>query len=216
MDAVIFDMDGVLFDTERLYMEGWTQVAKKRGIAGIDEVARGCIGLNANDSRMRVLTHYGQEFDYDDFRAAVSSWVKTRIKIYGLPIKPGVERLLEYLKQRDIPIGLATSTGYSSVIGHLKSAGIVNYFRVIITGDMIEHSKPQPDIYLLACRKLGAEPSKTYAIEDSPNGIRSAYSAGLKPIMVPDLIEPDQEMRSQSYRIFNDLTEVMRFFQEIV
>ena len=216
MDAVIFDMDGVLFDTERLYMEGWTQVAKKRGIAGMEEVARGCIGLNRNDSRAHVRAHYGEDFDYDDFRAAVTSWVKTRIKIYGLPVKPGVERLLGYLKQRGIPVGLASSTSYQSVLEHLKSAGIVDYFQVIVTGDMIEHSKPQPDIYLLACRKLGVEPAGTYAIEDSPNGLLSAYRAGLKAILVPDLIEPTPEMRSQSHQIFYDLTEVMRFFQQIV
>ena len=216
MDAVIFDMDGVLFDTERLYMEGWTQVAKKRGIAGMEEVARGCIGLNRNDSRAHVRAHYGEEFDYDDFREAVTSWVKTRIKIYGLPMKPGVERILGYLKQRGIPVGLATSTSYQIVLEYLKSAGILDYFQVIVTGDMIEHSKPQPDIYLLACRKLGVEPSKTYAIEDSPNGLLAAYRAGLKSILVPDMIEPTQEMGNQSHQIFYDLTEVMRFFQEIV
>ena len=216
MDAVIFDMDGVLFDTERLYMEGWTQVAKKRGIAGMEEVARGCIGLNRNDSRAHVRAHYGEDFDYDDFRAAVTSWVKTHIKIYGLPVKPGVERLLGYLKQRGIPVGLASSTSYQSVLEHLKSAGIVDYFQVIVTGDMIEHSKPQPDIYLLACRKLGVEPAGTYAIEDSTNGLLSAYRAGLKAILVPDLIEPTPEMRRQSHQIFYDLTEVMRFFQQIV
>ena len=216
MDAVIFDMDGVLFDTERLYMEGWTQVAKKRGIAGMEEVARGCIGLNRSDSRAHVRVHYGEEFDYDDFREAVTSWVKTRIKIYGLPMKPGVERILGYLKQRGIPVGLATSTAYQIVLEYLKSAAILDYFQVIVTGDMIEHSKPQPDIYLLACRKLGVEPSKTYAIEDSPNGLLAAYRAGLKSILVPDMIEPTQEMRNQSHQIFYDLTEVMRFFQEIV
>ncbi|MBR5508799.1 MAG: HAD family phosphatase [Lachnospiraceae bacterium] len=216
MDAVIFDMDGVLFDTERLYMEGWTQVAKKRGIAGMEEVARGCIGLNRSDSRSYVQTHYGEEFDYDDFRVAVTSWVKTHIKIYGLPMKPGVEQILRYLKQRGISIGLATSTSYQIVLEYLKSAGILDYFRVIVTGDMIEHSKPQPDIYLLACRKLGVEPSKAYAIEDSPNGLLAAYRAGLKAILVPDLVEPTLQMRSQSHQIFYDLTEVMVFLQKIV
>ena len=215
MDAVIFDMDGVLFDTERMCMDAWSQVAKKRGIAGMDDVARSCIGLNANDTRKLVLSHYGEDFAYDDFRNAVSSWMNTRIKIYGLPVKPGVGRLLEYLKHKEIPVGLASSTGYASVLSHLKNAGIVDNFQVIITGDMIEHSKPSPDIYVLACRKLGAVPSRAYAIEDSPNGIRSAYSAGLKPILVPDMIEPDDEIRSKSFRIFDDLIQVMRFFQEI-
>lgn len=213
MKAVIFDMDGVLFDTERLYMDGFSQVAKKRGIRGMDEIAMKCIGLNSNDTRQLILSQYGEDFAYEEFKAAVSTWVKTRIKIYGLPVKAGVNRILTYLQQNEIPIGLASSTGYQSVLGHLKSAGIVDYFKVIVTGDMIEHSKPKPDIYLLACRKLGVEPAEAYAIEDSPNGIRSAYSAGVQPIMVPDLVEPDEEMRRLSVRICSDLTEVLQFIQ---
>lgn len=111
-------------------------------------------------------------------------------------------------------MGLASSTRYASVISHLKEAGIVDYFQVIVAGDMIEHSKPQPDIYLLACRKLGVDPSDAYAVEDSPNGIRSAHAAGMKPIMVPDLIPPDDEMREMSFLICRDLLEVMRFFNQ--
>ena len=87
---------------------------------------------------------------------------------------------------------MASSTRYSSVVNHLEEAGIKDYFSVIVTGDMVEHSKPKPDIYLLACEKLGVEPAKAYAVEDSYNGIRSAHAAGMKPVMVPDLLEPDE------------------------
>lgn len=216
MDAVIFDMDGVLFDTERLYLEGWVQVAKKRKIHGIEEAAKGCIGRNRNDCRAYMQAQYGEAFDYDNYREAVDSWVKTHIKIYGLSMKSGVKELLEYLKRRKIPVALATSTSYQTTLNHLKSAGIADYFRVIVTGDLIEHSKPNPDIYLLTCRKLGATPGKTYAIEDSPNGVLAAYRAGLKTLLVPDMIEPTHDMRSQSFQIFDNLTEVVRYFQEIV
>lgn len=214
MEAVIFDMDGVLFDTERLYMDGWIQVAKKRGIGEMEEVASRCIGLNSNDTRHLMLEYYGRDFAYEEVRTAVSTWVKTRIKIYGLPMKPGVNKILAYLQQNGVPVGLASSTSYQSVLHHLKSAGIIDYFRVIVTGDMIEHSKPQPDIYLLACRKLGVTPQEAFAIEDSPNGIRAAHSAGVRAIMVPDLIEPDEELRRLCFRVFTDLTETMRFLQE--
>lgn len=211
MEAVIFDMDGVLLDTERLCMEGWCQAAKKKGISGMEEVFRQCIGLNSNDTRALVLSHYGETFPYEEFRKAVSAWTKTRLKIYGLPVKPGVNKILPALQQAGVPVGLATSTCYSSVIDHLKGAGIIDYFRVIVTGDMIEHSKPEPDIYLLACRKLGVEPALTFAIEDSPNGVRAAYRAGVKPVMVPDLIRPDEEMNRLSVKICNDLVEVMHY-----
>lgn len=214
MKAVVFDMDGVLFDTERLCMDGWNQVAAKRGIEGMDEVARQCIGLNANDTKSLVLEHYGEDFAYDEFCSQVSKWMWDRIKWNGLPVKTGVNKILAYLKQAGIPMGLASSTRYASVISHLKEAGIVDYFQVIVAGDMIEHSKPQPDIYLLACRKLGVDPEDAYAVEDSPNGIRSAHAAGMKPIMVPDLIVPDDEMKELSFLICRDLLEVMRFFNQ--
>lgn len=210
--TIVFDMDGVLFDTESLCMDGWMQIAKKSGIEGMDEVAKQCIGLNGNDTRQFVLQHYGPDFAYDDFREKVSQWVWGYIERNGLPMKPGVYKILSYLEKSGCQLGLASSTRYSSVMSHLKQAAIVDYFSVIVTGDMIEHSKPQPDIYLLACRKLGVDPKDVYAIEDSPNGIRAAYSAGMKAIMVPDMIEPDCEMEEKSFLICNDLMEVMRYF----
>lgn len=211
MLTVIFDMDGVLFDTERLCMEGWEQVAAKRGVTEMEIVSRKCIGLNANDTRHLVLKHYGEDFPYEEFKKEVSAWVWDKIKRQGLPVKKGVNKILAFLKQSGALIGLASSSKYNSVVSHLKEADIIDYFQVIVTGDMIEHSKPKPDIYLLACRKLGVDPEEVYAIEDSPNGIRAAAAAGVKPIMVPDMIKPDEEMKKLSFRICEDLPEVVRF-----
>ena len=123
-----------------------------------------------------------------------------------------MKKILPYLQQAGYEIGLASSSKYESVINHLKRAEIIDYFSVIVTGDMIEHSKPKPDIYLLACRKLGVEPGEAYAVEDSPNGIRSAHAAGMKPIMVPDMVQPDAEMERLSFLIFEDLIQVMKYF----
>lgn len=212
MRAVVFDMDGVLFDTERLCMEGWKRIADKRGLRGMEETSRLCIGLNGNDTRQLVLERMGADFAYEEFRQQVSDWVWEHIRRQGLPVKPGVNKILPYLQQSGTAIGLASSTRYSSVVSHLKQAKIIDYFQVLITGDMIEHSKPQPDIYLLACKKLGVKPGEAYAVEDSPNGIRSAHAAGMKPIMVPDLIQPDAEMEALSCHICKDLTEVMKLF----
>lgn len=211
MKAVVFDMDGVLFDTERLCMEGWRRVAAKWDIYGIEEVSQRCIGLNAKDTEALVLDVYGKDFPYGDFRDEISRWFQSCIAKKGLPMKPGVEKLLGYLKRSGYLIGLASSTRYESVVRHLKQAEIIDDFQVLVTGDMIEHSKPLPDIYLLACKKLGVEPGESYAIEDSPNGIRSAHAAGMKAIMVPDLIEPDREMQELSHIICKDLLEVLAY-----
>lgn len=214
MRTVVFDMDGVLFDTEVLCMKSWMAVAEANGLPGMEEIFPKCIGCNANDSKRFVLEAYGEDFDYAGFREQASVWFWDHIKKNGLPVKPGVKQLLEWLKGEGWTIGLASSTRRTSVLHHLEQAGLREYFSAVITGDMVEHSKPQPDIYLLACRELGAEPSQVYAIEDSPNGIRSAHGAGMRPLMVPDMVAPDEEMRALSAGIFKDLTEVLDFFRE--
>lgn len=214
MKAVIFDMDGVLFDTERLCMESWCVLAKEQGIPDMEIVFPKCIGRNAADTEEIVTDYYGEGFDYDTFRKKASDWFWQYIKNNGLPIKTGVKEILAYLKQEGYVVGLASSTRYSSVVNHLEEAGIKDYFSVIVTGDMVEHSKPKPDIYLLACEKLGVEPAKAYAVEDSYNGIRSAHAAGMKPVMVPDLLEPDEEMECLSFLICKDLLEVLAYLKE--
>lgn len=212
MKAVVFDMDGVLFDTERLCMDSWNHVMKKRGMEKVDDVFEQCIGLNDTDTKALVLQRYGQDFPYEEFKKQASEWFWDIIHKKGLPLKTGVKKILPYLQQAGYEIGLASSSKYESVINHLKRAEMIDYFSVIVTGDMIEHSKPKPDIYLLACRKLGVEPGEAYAVEDSPNGIRSAHAAGMKPIMVPDLVQPDAEMERLSFLIFEDLIQVMKYF----
>lgn len=213
MNTVVFDMDGVLFDTERLCEQSWVVMAKEEGLPNMEEIFPRCIGLNANDSRRIVMEAYGEDFNYEGFRAKASDWFWNYIEENGLPVKPGVRELLAWLQQRNWRVGLASSTRRSSVMKCLERAGIQSFFSVVVTGDMVEHSKPRPDIYLMACSKLGAEPEQAYAIEDSPNGIRSAYAAGMSPLMVPDMIAPDEEMEKLSTGIFRDLGEVLEFLQ---
>ena len=211
-NTVVFDMDGVLFDTERLCQDSWLAVAEENGLPGMKEIFPQCIGLNANDSRRIVMNAYGEDFDYEGFREQASVWFWNYIEKNGLPMKPGVRELLDWLKENGWTVGLASSTRRSPVLNHLEQARIRDYFSTVITGDMVEHSKPQPDIYLMACRELGANPKEAYAIEDSPNGIRSAHAAGMSPLMVPDMIAPDEEMRRLSSCIFKDLFEVLEYF----
>lgn len=211
MKAVVFDMDGLLFDTERLCMKSWVQVAREWDIPDMEKVFPQCIGLNVNDTRTLVLAHYGQDFPLEKFQKEATDCFRADIAQNGLPVMTGVKEILSYLNTTDYLIGLASSTKYDSVVKKLEMAGIREYFSVIVTGDMVEHSKPRPDIYLLACKKLGVEPGQAYALEDSPNGIRAAHSAGMKPIMVPDMIAPDEEMERLSFLICKDLLQVKDF-----
>lgn len=212
--AVVFDMDGVLFDTEALCMKGWSIIAGEERIEGMEQVSLQCIGLNANDTRALVLAHYGQDFPYEAFRQRVSAWVGNSLDRDGVPVKKGVRELLAFLKDAGYKIGLASSSRREVVVSHLTRTKLLPYFSVIVTGDMVEHSKPLPDIYLLACEQLQVNPRDAYAIEDSPNGIRSAHGAGMHPLMVPDLVPADEEMEHLSDHVFTDLLEVRDYLQQ--
>lgn len=189
-------------------------VAESLGLDGMEEVFPAVIGLNVNDSRQIIKKAYGEDFDYPHFRRLTAEWFQKYIEKNGLPVKPGVREILRWLKESGYAVGLASSTGEKAVRSHLQLTGLSDYFSVVVTGDMVEHSKPLPDIYLLACGKLGVEPAQAYAIEDSPNGIRSAHAAGMRPVMVPDMIAPDEEMRRLSYVILRDLTQALAFLRE--
>lgn len=213
--AVIFDMDGVLFDTERLVCKVWNQIAAEEGIKEMDIVLNNSIGRSYEDTRIVFRKHYGEDFDFDGFRTKARRLFFEDIKAHGLPIKIGVHELLAYLKEKGYKIGLASSTNKEGVLSHLREANIEAYFEVIVGGDMVKHSKPNPEIYEMACKLLGVEPMEAICIEDSHNGIRSASSAGLKVIMIPDLLEPTEEILPLLHKQFTSLLEVKTYLEQI-
>ena len=210
--AVIFDMDGVIFDSERLILDCWEQVAEKYHFTNIREVCIDCIGTNKVRTKEIVCAYYGESFPYDEYSKEVSGLFREYIQTKGLPVKKGVEELLQYLQDKRIPIGLASSTRLAVVEEELCQAGLYDYFQVVMGGDQLKRSKPEPDIYLLTCEKMGVLPERVYAIEDSYNGIRSAYSAGMMPIMVPDILQADEEMKEKSIAVLEDLFQVKYYF----
>jgi HAD superfamily hydrolase (TIGR01509 family) len=133
----------------------------------------------------------------------------------GMPMKAGVVSLLDYLREKCFTIALASSTLTETVRKQLGAAGLLGYFQAVIGGDMVKMSKPAPDIFLAACERVGAAPAETYIIEDSYNGVRAAHAAGAKVIMVPDIVMPDDEMRSLADYIFPSLLEVQAFFRAL-
>lgn len=206
--AVVFDMDGVLFDTEAICLKAWKAVGEEYHIADIEQTAIGCIGLNLTDTKAFFQHKYGADIDFAFYKDECSRHIRESIEKDGLPLKPGVKEILSFLKERDCRIALASSTSKSGVLKHICRAGIEEFFEVVVGGDMVEHSKPRPDIYLLACRELGVQPKDAIAIEDSPNGLRSAHAAGMQPIMVPDLIAPTPEIEELLYARCDNLLEV--------
>ena len=212
--AVIFDMDGVLFDTERLCRETWNMIAKEQNLENIDDVLTACTGSNRQDTILIMKKAYGEDFNALAFMETCSQINIKKMQEEGIPVKKGAKEILEYLKAENYKIGLASSTRRFRILENLERSGFKDYFEIIIGGDMVEHSKPNPDIYLLACKELGVNPAETFAIEDSPNGIRSAYNAGMKAVMVPDLLEPTEEILSMTVTCKKDLLEVIEYFKE--
>ena len=210
--AVIFDMDGIIFDTERLYIESWKAVGEEFGLENVVEMAYKIIGVNETMSR-KVFTEYYQGMkDYDLCRKRLSEVFHSRYD-GRIPVKPGVREILAFLKEREIPIALASSTRIETVQRELKEAGLYQAFDHIIGGDMIKQSKPAPDIFLAAAQKLGAAPENCYVLEDSHNGIRAAAAAGMHPIMVPDLLEPTDEMQKLAETICPSLNEAIDYLR---
>ncbi len=214
--AVIFDMDGTIFDSERLVLECWERIGKKYGIPDIGEVFMQCIGTNKVRTQEIVFGHYGKDFPYEKFSGESSVLFHEITEKEGLPVKVGAREILAYLREQDVPLGLASSTRLAVVTQELKDAGLYEYFQTVVGGDLLKNSKPAPDIYLMTCERMGVLPEYTYAIEDSYNGIRSAHAAGLHPIMVPDMMPATEEMEELSERVFTDLVQAREYFVQIL
>lgn len=201
-------MDGVLFDTERLTNQTWLAVGKELGWPQVGEHYLEFVGQNRTDIHQKMLDLFGPKFPKDEFLTTCSAYSQARMEREGVPMKPGVVELLDFLKSQNVPLALATSTSRERTLRRMELTGLGPYFSAIITGDQVVHSKPDPEIYQMACRALGTDPGQTIAIEDSRNGILSAHAAGMKVIMVPDMIAPTPELDALLFRRCASLLEV--------
>ena len=205
MISVVFDMDGILFDTQKIYMITWKEIGEMLGFENFDVPANKCIGTNRTDQNL-ILSEYKKDFPFEEFYKLKDELFNKHLE-EGIPLMKGTREILEYLKSVGAKVAVASSSRVDMVKHHLDETGLTDYFDVIVGGDMVEHSKPSPDIYLKACEKLGVEPSQTYAVEDSYNGIRSAAAAGMKVIMIPDVQPPTPEYDAMISARFESLLE---------
>lgn len=209
MKAVIFDMDGVLFDTESLCMKAWDYAGEKLGIGSAGYMVLKTLGVNAQAAIGILKKEFGEDFNAEEFKKIGRDFSYDYFEKYGMPMKKGVTDILGYLTSKKYKIALASSTSTKSVMHHLNDTKIKDYFDVIVCGDQIEQSKPEPDIYLKAAELLGLAPEVCYAVEDSKNGLLSAHRAGCQVIMVPDLWQGDDEVDSFILAKCSDLNEVI-------
>ena len=202
--AIIFDMDGVILDSESISDITWRKAAEEKGLTVNDEILNACRGSNKNDTIQTLQKYYGSDFDSEAFLERTSILFHEIEEKDGIPLLPYAKEILAYLKTR-YRLALASSTRGPTVERQLRAAGVIDFFETRTTGEMVEHSKPNPEIYLMACKSIGMNPEDCAAIEDSLNGIRSAYAAGLKPIMVIDKVQPTEEIKKMCCNIFNSL-----------
>ena len=211
--TVIFDMDGVIFDTENLCLKSWEYAADEYNAKDIAPVFKSVIGTTYDRTKEIVLDHYGKDFPYEDFRKKAGEYFYGYEQKYGMPMKPYVFEIMNWLKENGYTIALASSTYRVNVERELKGAGLFDYFASITCGDSVKRSKPEPDIYLLACESLGVKPEECYAVEDSINGVLSAYRAGINVIMVPDMLQPDEATKEKIVAKCDSLTDVIEFLK---
>lgn len=199
--AVVFDMDGVILDSEQLVVKSWQKTADKYGIEDIESFCMAALGLNREAAKKLFVQMYkgrcGEGQDTLDEERYES------LKV-------------EMLRDNCIPCALATSTRKEVVTMELINLGVIDYFDKLVCGDMVDRSKPAPDIFLKACEELGVESESAWAVEDSYNGVRAAYAAGMKIAMIPDLVQPDDEMRDKADFIFKNMNEFQEYILESI
>ncbi len=214
MKAVIFDMDGVMFDTESLGIKAWDYAGEKLGIDSFGNMVYKTLGLNVKTVNEILQKEYGEKFDLTMFRHYCDEFTDDYIEKNNVPVKDGLYNILKFLSDKHYKIAVASSSNKETIFRNLKNADIENYFDAIVSGDMIEKSKPEPDIYLKAAELLGLSPNECYAVEDSKNGILSAYKAGCSVIMVPDLWQGDMETDKKLFAKCRDLNKAIKIISK--
>ena len=185
VSAVIFDMDGLLVDTEPIYQRAWRQAASELGYALDDDLYSRFVGRPTPDCEAIMLVRFGEEFPLQRFRERWPSLWRTDVDQNGVPAKPGAEEILALVERRRLPMALATSSEPEYVEATLRSAALANRFTTVVTCDDVSRGKPEPDIYLEAARRLGVPPSDCVALEDSEAGIIAIERAGMTGLLVP-------------------------------
>ncbi|MFD2262785.1 HAD family hydrolase [Lacibacterium aquatile] len=207
-DGVLFDMDGLLLDSERIYLSIFRIALVDLELEWDEALYLSMIGRNGIESAKLLINHYGPTYDHDRMRARLDHHWKLHVAKESVPLMPGVIELLDLLDELRIPCAVATSTARGRAEAKLTDAGIRHRFQGLIGGDDVSNGKPHPEPYLKAAALLGLDASRCLALEDSANGIRSAHGAGAAAVMVPDLLQPTSEIEAIAHRIAPSLLDV--------
>ena len=209
--AIIFDKDGTLHDTEKVYLQAWKAAAAEFGVPDIENTVRDCTGTTIPWIAEYWAKKY-PDIPFEDYLPR-RQYYYFGILEQGVPVKEGAHEVLSYLKAHGYKVGMATSTPWDTVKEHLERTDMAKYFDTIVTGDMIEHGKPAPDIYLLAAERLGVDPADCVGVEDSMSGVRSIHAAGMRAVMIPDMIEPTPEVEALVWKKMGEIKDLISLLE---
>jgi len=207
--AVIFDVDGTLLNTERIYMQAWKQAGKAAGFDISDDVLLRTRAIQRSDAMKIFQDALGPTFRYEAVQPIRTEIAEALIAASDDLLMPGVTQTLEYLHNHGFPIAVASSTSREKTVSHLAHAGLLQYFDAVVGGDMVQKGKPNPDILLKAAQLLGVDPQDCMVVEDTPAGIRAAVSANIKAVLIPDCVKPDHELKARCYAVLETMHQLI-------
>ncbi|MDR1353379.1 MAG: HAD family phosphatase [Treponema sp.] len=211
--AVIFDMDGLMLDTERPVVAAWERAAGELGWRLTEEVLAGTIGVDEEATRKVMVGSYGQDFPYEAVREELGRVYTEDAERNGIALRPGLLALFEYLNSLGVPMAVATSSSRDIALWKLEMAGIRDLFPLLVCGDEVRRGKPAPDIFLKAAELLGKKPGECLGFEDSPAGLRALDAAGIKSVFIKDMVEPPPEVLAAVWLRLNSLDEAVPLFK---
>lgn len=214
--AVIFDMDGLMLDSERIAFSAWKRACLEAGHPISDETILAMVGRTTSDSEQILREAMGPDFPLQEVKERRIRYTDMEIHEQGMPVKPGLCELLDLLDRAGVSKGVATSTTRARAMMKLGKAGIANRFPVIVAGNEVQRGKPAPDIYLLTAERLSVPPHDCVVLEDSDPGVFAAHAAGMQVIIVPDLKQPSEEAKALAYAVSPSLHEVRHYLPTVL
>jgi HAD superfamily hydrolase (TIGR01509 family) len=213
--AIIFDMDGLMIDSERVTFECYQEILKGMNLTMDEEFYKTLLGKPLKGIYQRFYDVYGNDFPIEDMIKDVHALMAKRFETEGVPIKTGLKSLLEYLKENNYKTIVATSSNRDRVDTILSQAQITDYFDDSICGDEVTKGKPNPEVFLKSCQKLGVNVDEAIVLEDSEAGIQASYDAGIKVICIPDMKYPEKQYEEKTFKILKDLNDVTEYLKSL-
>lgn len=212
---VIFDMDGLMFDTEQINYRAFSEIVKEEGYEPTFEQFIAFLGLNAQSIQKLYRTYYGEDVDAQGLYKKVGQRSRKIAKEEGVPVKKGLRELLSVLKEKGIPCAVASGSDLDVIQAHLKQTGLTENFDQVVSSRGIKRGKPFPDIFLNICEHFQIKPEDTLVLEDSTNGVQAALSGNIPVINIPDLLSIPEEQQEKCVAVLKDLTEVIPYINEM-